>query len=139
MVIGWRGFSPKSQKRWWRTPSLTVACEHFIYGLFPDGYKLLKSKGVNQLLSSQSLYMLRQLRESKKLWWDSERVVTVSHVESAQDQFERDGVWNHTVVVPIITYLQIIHPSELSTSYRLPNTALRLTEYPRPLPPLEVT
>jgi len=118
--------------------------EHFIYALFnKSGYKWFKSPFVDKLLNAKSLYQLCHIGDKLEgnaviqLWWPTEHVISVSNiVPMMRDQYNRKGVWNHTVLLKIEDYFQLAKPSNL-----LANSLLSpMNEAPTgQLKPLEVT
>jgi len=88
-----------------------MKAEHFIYGLFKHyGIKLIKSPGITKLLTSEIIEYLCQLKESKEYFWPN-GTITISRVHSVDDEFGRDGVWNHTIAINILDYLAYTQPT----------------------------
>ena len=87
--------------------------EQFIYALTPKGYVLTKSKGVDTALRQTTIRKLCKLKQSDDLWHPHEECLTLSTVESVTDQFHREGVRNHTLIVPIVDYLAYTQPRKL--------------------------
>jgi len=84
-----------------------IACEHFIYAMFPkQGYKLIKSRGLSTHVSTDNLYFLRSLGNNiyeetcLQVYFPKERVFAVSYLKPTTDTYGRRGVWNHTIIVP---------------------------------------
>ena len=101
-----------------------MKAEHFIYGLFKGhGIKLIKSPGLNNLLNGEIIDYLCQLSEKKEpisnLWPNG--VITVTKVHSTQDQYGRDGVWNHTIAMRLMDYLACMQPSKILAPYFVAN------------------
>lgn len=121
-----------------------IQAEHFIYALFnKSGYKCLKSPLVDKLLNQKSIYQLCHIGDKLEgnaviqLWWPSEHVISVSNIVPMQkDQYNRKGVWNHTILLKIEDYFQLAKPSNLLADSLLSP----MNEAPKgPLKPLEVT
>ena len=122
--------------------TMTIA-EHFIYGLFnKSGYKLYKSPLVDKLLNEKSIYQLCHIGDKLEgnaviqLWWPTEHVISVSNIVPMQkDQYNRKGVWNHTILLRIEDYFQLAKPAGLLAPFLLSP----FSEAPKtPLKPLEV-
>ena len=97
-----------------------MKAEQFIYGLFKGyGIKLIKSPGLNGLLNGEIIEYLCQLTERKEpvsnLWPNG--VITVTKVHSTQDEYGRDGVWNHTIAMRLMDYLAYMQPSKVLASH----------------------
>jgi len=92
--------------------------EQFIYALTDNGYVLSKSGGVDNLLKQSSIRILCGLNKSESQWWNAESCITVSTVKTVQDNFKREGVHNHTLVVPVLEYLGYTQPSRLLSTHR---------------------
>lgn len=97
--------------------SSVVRCEHFVYGHFNGvGLKLVKTKGVDNLVNSEVLNMLCRLGNGIKkamralMWLPESRVVCISLLEPRTDQYNRKVTWNHTILVPAQEYFDnLIH------------------------------
>lgn len=114
-----------------------MKAEQFIYGLFEGyGIKLIKSPGLNNLLNGEIIEYLCQLREKKEpisnLWPNG--VITVTKVHSTQDEYGRDGVWNHTIALRLMDYLAYMQPSKVLT----PHFIKKLQKPPSKLEPIKV-
>lgn len=91
--------------------------EHFIYGMFKHyGIKLIKSPGLNDLLNGDIIDYLCQLTEDKDHLWPN-GVITVTRVRKAQDEYGRNGVWNHTIAVRLMDYLAYMEPAKMLSSH----------------------
>lgn len=94
-----------------------MICEHFIYALRSEGYKLLKTNGVNKLIGDQNLKQLIHCGDNLALnqdawlvhYWPEEKLLSYSHIKRAQDKYGRNGLSNHTFLVPI---RELISPLE---------------------------
>ena len=88
--------------------------EHFWYGLTNgDGYVFKRSPKALQLLKEKTLERLKQLPADPApvfMWLPTEQIVTVSKVEKASDNTGRAGVINHTLLIPIKTYVALSSP-----------------------------
>jgi len=92
--------------------------EQFIYALTDRGYVLSKSAGVDKLLRQGSIRDLCNLKQSKDQWCDVESCITVSTVKAVQDNFQREGVHNHTLIVGVLEYLSHTNPARLLEAHR---------------------
>jgi hypothetical protein len=85
--------------------------EHFWYGLTDgDGYVFKRSPKVLGMLRDFSLRYLQGLPAKKNpvySWLPTEQIVAVSTVSKAKDNARRDGVANHTVLIPIKDYISL--------------------------------
>ena len=95
-----------------------ITLEHFIYGYFPGvGYKLIKSPGVDKLLTNSMLNLLCHLGNGTKkeiriqVWLRNENLVSISLIKPVTDEYGRSCVWNHTILVPIQAFLDRTHPA----------------------------
>jgi hypothetical protein len=120
-----------------------ITAEQFIYALFDKGgYKLYKSPLVDKLLNTKSVYQLCHIGDKLQgnaviqMWWPTEHVITVSNIVPMQlDQYNRKGVWNHTVLMKVEDYFQLAKPGGLLAHLLLSP----FSEAPKtPLKPLEV-
>ena len=86
-----------------------MRAEHFVYGLFNGvGYKTLQTSRVDKLLTEQNFERLKRLPAADVVyvhWLDTENIVAITQVREAKDEFNRKGIWNHTILVPITEYL----------------------------------
>jgi len=111
-----------------------MKAEQFIYALFEGyGIKLIKSPGLNDLLTGEIIDYLCQLTSDKSNLWPN-GVITVSKVHATHDEFGRDGVWNHTIALRLMDYLAYMQPNKMLASYFIKN----LDKPPRSLESLEV-
>lgn len=98
---------------------LGMKAEHFIYGLFKGyGIKLIKSPNLNNLLTGEIIDYLCNLKEPKdysNLWPNG--IITVTHVHSVNDEYGRDGVWNHTIAMRLMDYLEFAQPLKIFASH----------------------
>ena len=104
--------------------SKVLRLDHFIYALFNRvGYKLLKTDGVSKQVCDATLHYLQNVGAHVKseayiqVYWPNENVLSVSLVKPVTDEFGREGVWNHTILVPIGAYLQFTQPSRLLSAH----------------------
>ena len=111
--------------------------ERFLYGMFDGKICLLKTDGVNKLLSDKNFQWLRNLRvedSDKYLWLPTEQVVALPHIEKVSDENGRDWVQNQTLLIPIHDYIQCTNPYKLLSKFFLPI----LDELPGELEPIQV-
>lgn len=113
-----------------------VRCEHFIYALFPTGYKLLRSPGLDKVLSKRNLSYLCHISDRREeeatiqIWFPDEKILSISSIHPVADQYGRHGLWNHTIIISIDDYIQLTQPSNIFKPYFIsklpdPNTALK--------------
>ena len=85
--------------------------EHFWYGLTDgDGYVFKRSPKVLGMLRDFSLRYLQGLPAKKNpvySWLPTEQLVAISMVTKAKDNARREGVANHTVLIPIKEYISL--------------------------------
>lgn len=115
--------------------------EHFIYGYVPkNGYRLVKSRGVTRLLSDTQLQYLSHMGDRateltySQFWFPDSDVLAISKITPVKDEYHRDAVWNHTLLVNMRDYLEYTKPSHVFDAYFLPQQ----TTLSNPLPPIEV-
>ena len=113
-----------------------MKAEQFVYGLFDHyGIKLIKSPGLNDLLTGENIDYLCKLEKPKEysnLWPNG--VITVTRISHAKDEYGRDGVWNHTIAVRLMDYLAYVQPSKALNLHFVD----RLDEPPKELKPIEI-
>jgi hypothetical protein len=120
-----------------------IQCEHFIYGIFPKvGYKLVKSSKADKLLSEENFQLLMDLGKRintegvVQLWFPTEKTLTATYLCPSSDEYGRQGMWNHTILLNIDDYLKL-KPPELTgifNSYFIHG----LTSIPKRLEPLQI-
>jgi hypothetical protein len=85
--------------------------EHFWYGLTDgDGYVFKRSPKVLSMLRDFSLRYLQGLPARNNAvysWLPTEQVVAISAITKAKDNAKREGVANHTVLIPIKEYISL--------------------------------
>lgn len=112
--------------------------QRFLYGMFDGKICLLKTDGVNNILSDTNFQKLRKLTpedSDKYLWLPTEQVVALPHIETVEDDDGRTWVQNQTLLIPIHDYIQLTNPIQLLSKFFLPV----LAEVPKSLEPLEVS
>lgn len=117
-----------------------IECEHFVYGPFPNvGYKLIKSSGVDKLLTAERINYLCRLTPNNKqrvvmAWLKEEDLVSISYIQKTQDDYGRTGVWNHTVLVKVRDFLSMVPPDNFAKHF------IQVTPVPpeNPLKPLKI-
>jgi hypothetical protein len=83
-----------------------VKVERFLYGMFNGKIYLLKTEGVNNLLSDKNFQFLRNLREEdsdKYLWLPTEQIVALPHIVKVEDDNGRSWVQNQTLLIKIFS------------------------------------
>ena len=93
--------------------------ERFFYGMIDGKIILLKTNGLNKILSDRNFQFLRKLTpEDKNQWWlPAEQIVALSHVETVEDDNGRTWVQNQTLLIPIHDYINLTKPEEVFHKY----------------------
>ena len=105
--------------------------------MFNGKIHLLKTNGVNDLLSDKNFQFLRNLSEEnsdKYLWLPTEQIIALPHIITVADDNGRMWVQNQTLLINIHDYLQLTNPYQLFSKFFLPP----LDELPEKLEPIEV-
>lgn len=92
--------------------------EQIIYGLFNGrGYRIIKSPGVDKLLSDDSQQRLIKIIENSSSYkttipmqFPTENVLTLSRCMQVADEYGRKGVWSHTVLVRASDFVWELKP-----------------------------
>lgn len=81
-------------------------------------YIFLKSDGVTRLLSDANIQWLRQKKENNKepYWLPTEQVVAIQYITKTVVS-DREGIWNHTILIPIDEYIRRTNPYKLFSKY----------------------
>lgn len=111
--------------------------QRFLYGMFDGKICLLKTDGVNKILSDKNFQYLRNLQpedSDKYLWLPTEQVVALPHIETVSDKDGRTWVQNQTLLIPIHDYIQLTNPIQALSKFFLPI----LDQPPESLEPLKV-
>lgn len=90
--------------------------ERFLYGMIDGKIYLLKTNGVNKLLSDKNFQYLRNLKEEdsdKYLWLPTEQVIALPHIKTVSDDNGRTWVQNQTLLIPIHDYIKLTKPHEI--------------------------
>lgn len=96
--------------------------ERFVYGMFNGKIYLLKTEGVDNILSNKNFHYLKNLTEednNKYLWLPTEQLVAVPHITTVEDQDGRTWVQNQTLLIKIHDYLQLTNPHLLLSKFFL--------------------
>lgn len=93
--------------------------QRFFYGMVQDKIVLLKTEGVNAILSDASLQFLRQLtpNDNKEWWLPTEQIVALCHIEEVEDGNGRTWVQNQTLLIPIHDYIRLTQPHTFFHEY----------------------
>jgi len=112
-----------------------IVCEHFVYASFPRlGHRLIASPNVHDLLSAKSLQYLKDLRDGSVIQtFLPEKIVAISYLKLKQDEYCRETLWNHTILVPIQDYLRLNYPNFAESHF-----IQELDKIPKSLKPLEI-
>ena len=120
-----------------------IQCEHFVYGIFPKvGYKLVKTSKADKLLSEENFQGVMDLgKQIKKegiveLWFPTEKTLTATYLCPSSDEYGRNGMWNHTILISIGDYLKL-KPPELSGIFN-PHFIRNLSVPPKRLEPIQI-
>lgn len=111
--------------------------EQFLYGMFQGKISLLKTDGVNKILSDKNFQILRNLKmedSDKYLWLPTEQIVALPRIVNVEDSNGRSWVQNHTILIPIHEYIQQTDPKKIFSKFFLPP----LEEIPKNLEPIKV-
>jgi len=114
-----------------------VKIERFFYGMVNGKIYLLKTDGVNNLLSDKNFQFLRNLRlqhSDKYLWLPTEQIIALPHITNVEDDDGRIWVQNQTLLIKIHDYLQLTNPHKFFSKFFLPP----LNELPKKLEPIKV-
>jgi hypothetical protein len=116
-----------------------IQCEHFIYALFNEGYKLHATPNLKKLLNDDNLKYLCHIGDKTKqetvvqVWFPTENLLSVSSIHQTSDKYGRKGIWNHTILVSAEDYFQLTQPSTIFKPYflkelpaELPLTAIQI-------------
>jgi len=89
--------------------------ERFFYGMINGKIILLKTNGVNAILSDDNFQFLRKLtpKDNNQWWLPAEQIVALSHVEEVDDDNGRTWVQNQTLLIPIHDYIKLTKPHEI--------------------------
>ena len=97
--------------------------ERVLYGMFNGKICMLKTTGVNNIITDKNLQHLRELTvadSDKYLWLPTEQVVALPHIESVEDKDGRSWVQNQTLLIPIHDYIRLTSPYEHFAQHFLP-------------------
>ena len=111
--------------------------ERFLYGMFNGKIYLLKTEGLNTVLSDKNFQFLRNLKEEdsgKYLWLPTEQLIALPDIVTVKDDDGRTWVQNETFLIKIHDYLQLTKPNELLSKHHV----LPLEELPESLEPLKI-
>lgn len=116
-----------------------IRCEHFLYGQFNGvGYRLIKSKGVDDCINKDSLDYLCMLDgvEPARTWLPNEQYVARTYFGTTYDEYNRRNRWNHTILLYIVDYLNIVETAGLQA---IDKHFIKETDKPpKNLKPLEI-
>jgi len=99
-----------------------IHAEHFIHGLFNGiGYRTIKSPGVDALLSDKTFNALCTLTKSTQLLFPVEQCIAVSYVKKTHDEYGREGLYNHTILIKLSDYCAWTQPKKLLDPYFIKN------------------
>jgi hypothetical protein len=110
--------------------------QRFIFGMFDGKVTLVKTDGVNQILSDKNFQYLRNLTpedSDKYLWLQTEQVIAFPHITVTEDKNGRTFVQNETLLIPIHDYIQLTNPKQIFT-----NLFQNRDSVPEKLEPLEI-
>jgi hypothetical protein len=94
--------------------------ERFIYGMFNDKILLLKTDGLNQVLSDRNFQRLRNLTpedSDKYLWLPTEQLIALPHIKTVEDKNGRTFVQNETLLIRIHDYIHLSNPNQLLSPF----------------------
>lgn len=79
-----------------------IRCEHFVYGQFNGiGYRLIKSKGVDDIVHEKDLEYLCRLDgvDPTFTWLHNTKHVAVTYFGRTIDEYQRSTRWTHTILI----------------------------------------
>ena len=91
--------------------------------MFNGKIRLLKTEGVDNIISRKNFYYLKNLTETdnnKYLWLPTEQVVAVPQIRRVEDKDGRTWVQNQTLLIKIHDYLQLTIPHLTLAQFFLP-------------------
>jgi len=94
--------------------------ERFLYGMIDGKIWLLKTDGLNAILSDKNFQRLRDLTEEDNeqyLWLPTEQLVAFPHITIVTDKDGRSFVQNETLLIGIHDYIQLSDPKRLLAPY----------------------
>lgn len=112
--------------------------ERFLCGMFNGKISLIKTDGLNDVLTDKNFQHLRSLGvedSDRYLWLPTEQVVALPHIETVEDENGRIWVQNETRLIKIHDYLQLTNPYKVLSNFPF---LTPLDELPESLEPLEV-
>jgi len=97
---------------------MAIHCEHFIFAHWKGmGYRLIKSPGLDKLVSRQTLTYLCHIgnnleKEARvQVWLPSENLIAICYLRPEKDEYGRRTIWNHTILIDISDYLNLNYPA----------------------------
>lgn len=107
----------KPLKRW-----IYLELEHFLYGQLNGkgyGYTTIKSDGVDKILTTENFHHLCRLDGPAiiKSWVPNDKLVARSYLSYTLDEYMRRNIWNHTILIEILDYIQIQNFDEIDKHF----------------------
>lgn len=79
-----------------------ILCEHFLYGQINGvGYRLIKSKGVDDILTEDEIHQLCRLDGVDPVFTltGQRKYVAITYFGYTIDEYERRNHWQHTILM----------------------------------------
>jgi hypothetical protein len=104
---------------------MSLKCEQFIYAMFDNyGYKPpIVSPNLLHIISQDMLQKLIHVGDKEKhetiipLYWEPEKLITISYIKLVEDKFGRQGIWNHTIIIRVKDFIYYAQPTLLIQKY----------------------
>lgn len=93
--------------------------DNFLMGYWDHRYRVLKSAGVDKVLSEESLQMLKKLGGNidKPIITVTpvckDKLFALSYLKPDKDEHSRPTVWNHTILIPCDAILSTLKNHDL--------------------------
>jgi len=90
--------------------STLIRCEHFIYGQIDGvGYRLIKSKGVDDILTQDEIHQLCLLDSVEPVFTltGQRKYVAVTYFGYTIDEYHRRNHWQHTILMFIGDFFKL--------------------------------
>lgn len=99
-----------------------IEAEQIICGRFNGiGWRIVKSPKIYQLSEESLREILKPLNVQTETrtcrYLEKEQLVAISYLKPQQDEYDRKGMWNHTILIPIREYLKKTDPIRLAEPY----------------------
>lgn len=76
-----------------------IRCEQFIHAHFDGvGYRTIATPNLDNIITQASLRYLKELQHDSVTWLP-ENYLAVTRIYQTKDEFERNTLWNHTILM----------------------------------------